>query len=630
MAVKLKKHGSPIHLTDSANGKFVDFSLYGKAEQKQYSGKNLLEHSLQSVTNNGVTATIGADRSIKTSGTTTASFMLIVNFALPVGKYILSGCPIGGSSTGYNQRLDKSDGTNIGYDFGNGLTFELTEETNLVLYTCRSYTVGTSFNNLTFYPMIRLASITDSTYEPFTNGASPNPDYPQEITVAGASGSVEVVSCGKNLWNPLSKATNENGVERTGIVVPSGTYTITNNSGGEVFYRDGINANATLGKVSIQSTVTVRFNLEGVLWIPDGTSNMSAIQVENGIATGYEPYTETTSTIPTPDGLCGIKVSSGGNYVDENGQQWICDEVVKYADGSGKRVQRIGKDVFNGSDDELWGVQTTRVSGKYRNATQYLRGIIKAPETASRIFKGVCNIALTKSADGSGTYGANAGVSCATDGSVHIYSDSYNTSDVSLWTAYLSENPMILYYELATPIITDLSAEEIAEIEKLHTFYPVTNISNDADCGMAVTYISTMLEFIEPKTDWSPTSRFDIKDYNRIRNNLEYLYGTASIRVGTFDSDYMGNELVENSDEDKNWNVNFFNAFENNIHAISERVIRKDIGVKKTFYENGAFPNYEELNRIENAMLLNKKTLDSISEGLRRIPFRLGQFKTRL
>ena len=34
-----------------------------------------------------------------------------------------------------------------------------------------------------------------------------------------------------------------------------------------------------------------------------------------------------TLTLPTPNGLPGIPVTSGGNYIDQNGQQWICDEV---------------------------------------------------------------------------------------------------------------------------------------------------------------------------------------------------------------------------------------------------------------------------------------------------------------
>lgn len=55
----------------------------------------------------------------------------------------------------------------------------------------------------------------------------------------------------------------------------------------------------------------------------------SDIQVEIGdTATAYEPYKEMQRiAISTPDGLPGIPVSSGGNYTDENGQQWVCDEI---------------------------------------------------------------------------------------------------------------------------------------------------------------------------------------------------------------------------------------------------------------------------------------------------------------
>ena len=34
-----------------------------------------------------------------------------------------------------------------------------------------------------------------------------------------------------------------------------------------------------------------------------------------------------TLTLQTPNALPGVPVTSGGNYTDENGQQWVCDEV---------------------------------------------------------------------------------------------------------------------------------------------------------------------------------------------------------------------------------------------------------------------------------------------------------------
>lgn len=76
------------------------------------------------------------------------------------------------------------------------------------------------------------------------------------------------------------------------------------------------------------------------------------VQIEKGTeATSYEPYKQSITTIPLPNGLPGIPVTTGGNYTDENGQQYICDE-IDFA--RGKKVQRIWKDVFDGSSDEKW------------------------------------------------------------------------------------------------------------------------------------------------------------------------------------------------------------------------------------------------------------------------------------
>ena len=61
------------------------------------------------------------------------------------------------------------------------------------------------------------------------------------------------------------------------------------------------------------------------------------------VALPYEPYkTPQSVSLSTPNGLAGLKVSSGGNYTDASGQQWICDEIVRNERGTGKRIQRIG------------------------------------------------------------------------------------------------------------------------------------------------------------------------------------------------------------------------------------------------------------------------------------------------
>lgn len=51
----------------------------------------------------------------------------------------------------------------------------------------------------------------------------------------------------------------------------------------------------------------------------------------------YEPYFNQSLALPTPNGLPGIKVDSGGNYTDATGQQWITDEIDL---ARGKYIQR--------------------------------------------------------------------------------------------------------------------------------------------------------------------------------------------------------------------------------------------------------------------------------------------------
>ncbi len=59
-----------------------------------------------------------------------------------------------------------------------------------------------------------------------------------------------------------------------------------------------------------------------------------------------------TLTLPTPNGLPGIPVKSGGNYTDPQGQHWVCDEVNLKR---GVRVQRVKAKEL--SPDDKWTYQ---------------------------------------------------------------------------------------------------------------------------------------------------------------------------------------------------------------------------------------------------------------------------------
>ena len=131
--------------------------------------KNLLANTLEigSKSIASVTYTINDDRSVTLNGTSTGGFNITLTHSLylPKGEYILTGCPEGGSDTTYRMTIQKADGTYI-YEYGNGVRFTIDDNEKIAQVTIYAYGIQT-YDNLTFYPMIRKADVTDDTYEPY-------------------------------------------------------------------------------------------------------------------------------------------------------------------------------------------------------------------------------------------------------------------------------------------------------------------------------------------------------------------------------------------------------------------------------------------------------------------------------
>lgn len=549
VAIKQNASGEDIHVTDSANAKVREFALFGKAKQESTTGKNLLENTATTKTVNGVTFTVNSDGSVTANGTATdrANFDIFTNknALIPIGNYIVNGCPKGGSLSSYRFQIYNKTTSSGANDYGDGVELNISNLTDEITPQITIYG-GYTANNLTFYPMLRLASIEDSTYEPYTGGIpSPNPDYPQEIEVAGSSGSVVVTSCGKNLTGEILEDVNVgetiiiNGVEFkinndksvnvrgfstgmaqihydfisdfTGIVVLTGS-----SSSKCHIYPWDVERNARPytdeTKTALQTNNQSVEKKELYFWVEKGKRyqtnarvNGANIEVnetvypllrkcdENGNPIGddtYEPYKSTTSTFSTPNGFPGIPVNSDGNYTDSNGQQRICDEIVKYADGSGEYVQRVSPFTLDGS--ETWS-KSALAENVFYTMAKFVDGMI-----TNDIF--IISDRYISSTNYIGNmpdkvirYGISGGETPMPI--VYIKDSSFSTVE-ELQTA-LTENNVKGYYPLATPIRTPLTAEEIAEIEKLHTFYSVTNISNDSDCGMEVTYLADSKIYID-------------------------------------------------------------------------------------------------------------------------------------
>lgn len=203
---------------------------------------------------------------------------------------------------------------------------------------------------------------------------------------------------------------------------------------------------------------------------------MYDIQVEEGsIATSYEPYKTPQSVhLSTPNGLAGLKVSSGGNYTDESGQQWICDEVVRNERGTGKRIQRIGKSKVGDHSLSL----TTASNG---NKALVISNIPNKIDSVRGALFSMAQVPKIVGSDGLQT------------GSAYENATNFvivGTPDDTLLSLATKYGNCEFLYVLAEPVETDLSTEEIAALSALHTYYPTTTISNDAGCDMTAAYVT--------------------------------------------------------------------------------------------------------------------------------------------
>lgn len=138
-----------------------------------------------------------------------------------------------------------------------------------------------------------------------------------------------------------------------------------------------------------------------------------------------------TLTLPTPNGLPGIPVTSGGTYTDSTGQQWVCDEVDLER---GVKVQRV-----NAVDLSACAIiGTTNLAVTKRLA---IRLPLKAKDYT---VKALCNRLPYL-------------VSFTID-TIHFYVDANN---VNVFIPIDAKNPeegeYILFYALATPIETPLT-----------------------------------------------------------------------------------------------------------------------------------------------------------------------------
>lgn len=128
-----------------------------------------------------------------------------------------------------------------------------------------------------------------------------------------------------------------------------------------------------------------------------------------------------------------------------------------------------------------------------------------------------------------------------------------------------------------------------------------------------------------PKTDWSSTDYFNLTDYNRIKNNIDYLREKALDLYIDFPFEDMG---VDKTSYAQYPYADEFNALEDNLESLRQNTFLFDDSAPKQWHENQRTPNYEDFNRLERACLLFYQGFNSIKENKARLSFRLGAMKS--
>lgn len=186
---KVTGSGTDLELTQTKKGKMA-ITPQGGSSQESTTGKNLLNSITDTTTRNGITFTKNSDGTYTLNGTSTSDIDFNIASDVPLDlntSYILSGSPSTASNTTYRIMgactRENDSTTYIADNDGSGITIPSSKMIRVYINVKN----GKTLNNVIFKPMIRLASITDDTYEPYTGGIpAPSPSYPFPVkTVTG-------------------------------------------------------------------------------------------------------------------------------------------------------------------------------------------------------------------------------------------------------------------------------------------------------------------------------------------------------------------------------------------------------------------------------------------------------------
>lgn len=344
------------------------------------------------------------------------------------------------------------------------------------------------------YPLIALNIYGNSVQE-----GTPTPETPAPIVSVGDDGFDLMVKGAYNIngiaWRTQGKIITRQPTSAIVKVDESVTFSVD----GGTSYQWQQNTGGGWSDIATTAGRSKSYNITGALF-RDGYKYRCVVTDDSGnsetsdVATLYVVSADSnvvSGAIPSfalLSSLCSI----GGVY----------DEFVYNADGTGKIIKRTKTLVLDGSDDEGWKVSSseTRIQKEI---------VLSTPVEQSAVAKCICDklqaVAATQ------TWNGVQGISLQSyesNSMLHICIASLlDNYDLTVWKNWLAENPITVIYQLATPEVIELSAEEMTAFSHLRTFEGASNIFNSGNAEMTLKVLRRefsmkYVEWIEESQTW--------------------------------------------------------------------------------------------------------------------------------
>lgn len=315
-------------------------------------------------------------------------------------------------------------------------------------------------------------------YGKSTQDGTPTPDAPVPIVSAGDGGSVAVKVTGKNRMPPNLELRDfvDCFVKKNTPITLVFKGDLVSQGGNILFFDENNNKNwFGIDKGKAEHHIQFPVDLTKFQYLLEDMASENVCLTWNSSSPDYEPYREQLLTLPTPTGLPGIPVTSGGNYTDPQGQQWVCNEVDLER---GVKVQRVKsrRILSSGVKDELLGV----------NSCYIIEQNIARPANNGQIGHIMCNHLERASWTSAVDKGAQ-GI-CVVSNLPYIGITIQGFKSVNEYKDFLDENEVGVAYDLATPIETPLTPSEIAAYKALTAYGPDTVVQAGDGAGVKLGY----------------------------------------------------------------------------------------------------------------------------------------------